>query len=133
MTMALEFVNNFNWHDSDLEDIPPTLSPIPSPIQLPIRGRHRPSSDEPEPSAQDIQRLSEDLETYDLRPSPTNKRFKTSDRGLLHINGLAEEHGYGVTTKTSKKHKHGTTKVAVYLQCDWSRPILVRPKEQLRI
>jgi hypothetical protein len=46
-TMALEFVDNFDWHDSDLEDIPPTLSPIPSLI----RGRYRPPSDEPKPSA----------------------------------------------------------------------------------
>jgi hypothetical protein len=120
--------DDFDWHDSDLEDIPPTPPPIASPIQLPIRSLYRVPSEDPPTRAS-----SEYHEDYDLPPPPTDTRFKTSEDGILHVNQFALENGYGVTIKSSRKDRRGTTKVAVYLQCDRSRPAPVRPMEQPRI
>ncbi|OJJ89486.1 uncharacterized protein ASPGLDRAFT_21589 [Aspergillus glaucus CBS 516.65] len=62
--------------------------------------------------------LSDDEDPSPLPPSPTNIIYSSEKEAMDAINEFTQQHGYALTTKSSKRH--GNNKIKACYHCDCS-------------
>ena len=64
-----------------------------------------------------------------MEPPPEGTHYDTPELGISAVNAFARDHGYGLTTRRSKRTKKGVLKT-IWLCCDRGREYDTRWQEK---